>query len=287
MANHISVRKSSGETQEFSEEKLWQSLLNSGASEDIIRSILPEIRKSLYEGIPTKTIYRKAFAMLRRRMNALAARYSLKNAIMELGPTGYPFEKFIGELMKRMGYEVMIGQILPGKCVSHEVDVVAWNGKSKNMIECKFHNTAGKVCSVQVPLYIQSRFLDIKAVWESQPENNSRSFQGWVVTNTRFSDDAADFGKCAGLHLVGWDYPRRGSLKELIQQNGLYPVTAITGLNKKQKQLLIENGTVLCADLCKKPGLLDMLPLSQNSKKKILSEVRTLCSLAATTVIPD
>ncbi|GAP44617.1 MULTISPECIES: restriction endonuclease [Lentimicrobium] len=287
MANHITVKKSSGETQEFSEEKLIQSLRNSGASEEIIRSILPEIRKSLYEGISTRVIYRKAFAMLRRRVNALAARYSLKNAIMELGPTGYPFEKFVGELMKKMGYEVLTGQILPGKCVNHEVDVVAWKDNHKILIECKYHNTAGKVSSVQVPLYIQSRFLDVKSVWESQQENAGKTYQGWVVTNTRFSDDAEAYGKCAGLHLIGWNYPRRGSLKELVQQTGNFPITVITGLNKKQKQQLIDKGVVLCSGLCEKPELLNSLSLTAKARNKIIHEVRTLCSLAITTILPD
>ena len=30
----------------------------------------------------------------------------LKNALRELGPTGYPFERFVGELLKYQGYQV-------------------------------------------------------------------------------------------------------------------------------------------------------------------------------------
>lgn len=276
MNNQVTVKKSSGESQIFSEEKLYQSLKNAGASEDIIHSIISEIRKDLYEGITTRSIYRKAFRLLRHNVHATAGRYSLKNAIMELGPTGYPFETYIGELMKRLGYEARTALIIPGKCVSHEVDVMAWNAQIKLMIECKYHNTPGKVCSVQVPMYIRSRFLDVESVWKTLPENQGKSFQGWVVTNTRFSDDAASFGKCMGLHLMGWDYPRHGSLKELIETTALFPVTAISGLNTKQKQMLIDHQIVLCSDLAANLPILEILGLPNRLIKNVTAEIMEL-----------
>lgn len=276
MANHISVRKSSGEKQEFSEEKLYNSLRNAGASDEIIQSIIVEIRKYLFEGIPTRSIYRKAFKLLRNKVRSTASRYSLKLAIMELGPTGYPFEKYIGALMGRLGYETLVGQIVQGHCVTHEVDVIAWKNDLKILIECKYHNLPGKICSVQVPLYIQSRFIDVKTVWERSPENQGRNYQGWVVTNTRFSDDASTFGKCAGLHLLGWDYPRHGSLKELVETTRLFPVTAISGLNKKQKQILIDNNFILCSDLSVNPKALDLLNLPSRQLKALKAEIEEL-----------
>jgi len=277
MSKHVHVKKSTGVIEPFSEAKLSRSLRNSSASEDIIDLILPKIHSTLYEGISTKEIYRKAFMLLHRQLHALAARYSLKKAIMELGPTGYPFEKYIGELMRYYGFRVEVGRILSGRCVSHEVDVIAWNDRNKYMIECKYHNTAGKVSNVQTPLYIQSRFLDVKSVWETQEENQGKKFQGWVVTNTRFSEDAKTYGKCVGLHLVDWDYPLVGSLKELVENAGLFPVTAITNLTKKQKHELIEKGAVLCADLNENPELLDTIQISPQTKEKIIKEVENLC----------
>ena len=279
MADHFSIKKSSGESQDFSEEKLYHSLINAGATEETAQSVIFEIRKSLYEGMTTRSIYRRAFRLLRRKVHATAGRYSLKNAIMELGPTGYPFETYIGELMKRLGYEAITGKIIPGKCVSHEVDVVAWNHKVKLMIECKYHNIPGKVCSVQVPLYIQSRFIDVRSFWETLPENRGKSFGGWVVTNTRFSEDAAIYGRCAGLHLVGWDYPRHGSLKELIETTSLFPVTAVSGLNKKQKQLLIDNRIVLCSELMADLKALEMLRLSARDLKNVTAEIMELSGI--------
>lgn len=276
MPSKISVRKASGELEPFSEEKLYYSLRHSGANDILITWVMDQIRPKLIEGISTRRIYKEAFKLLRAKTGALAARYSLKQAIMELGPTGFPFEKFIGELLKRVGYNTLTGQIVKGKCVTHEVDVVAWNDNIQLMVECKYHNTPGNICSVQVPLYIQSRFLDVKSTWEKLPENYGKNYQGWVVTNTRFSGDASTYGRCAGLHLVGWDYPHVGSLKEMIENTLIFPITVLSGLTKPQKQILIERDIILCSDLAKDPSALQLFGLPEKSVKKIEREVREI-----------
>lgn len=280
MPSKISVRKASGELEAFSEEKLYISLKNAGAGDSLIKWVIEHIKPQLKQGITTRKIYREAFKLLRRKTGTLAARYSLKQAIMELGPTGFPFEKFIGELLKRMGYNTLTGQVIQGKCVTHEVDVVGWNDQMQILVECKYHNTPGTICSVQVPLYIQSRFLDVKAVWEQMPENKEKNYRGWIVTNTRFSGDASDYGKCAGLHLVGWDYPRAGSLKELVETTLMFPVTVIPGLNKKQKQTLIQQDIILCSELAKDFSVLDQFSLPHRTIMQITSDVEEIMTLS-------
>lgn len=277
MPGNYQIRKSSGEEQDFSVEKLHTSLRIAGASEEMIASIIAEIVRDLPSGMSTRGIYKKAFRLLRNRKHSLAARYSLKNAIMELGPTGYPFEKYVGEIFKKQGFRVNTGVTIPGRCVSHEIDVVARSNKVSILVECKYHNTPGKVCNVQVPLYIHSRFLDIRHRPGTAEETDFSSFEGWVITNTRFSEDAEKYGKCVGLHLVSWDYPHHGSLKDLVENAGLFPVTALTGLNRKQKQLLIEQGIVLCSDLSNHPGLFSIAGVSGNSLTKVMKEVEELC----------
>lgn len=277
MSKKVKVRKASGEMQAFSEDKLRNSLRRSGASAVVIDGIVNEIQKQLHEGITTKEIYKKAFQLLRKRVRSNAARYSLKKAIMELGPTGFPFERFVGEMLKKQGYTVEVGKTVQGKCVHHEIDVVAEKDDLMVMAECKYHNTQGKICSVQVPLYIQSRFHDIETVWRSEKSNENKRFHGWVVTNTRFSYDAEQYGSCAGLKLIGWDFPHKGSLKEMIETSGLFPVTVITSLSVKQKQQLLEKNIVLCSDLCANPGLLTQLNLDNKSLAKVRDEVNDIC----------
>jgi len=279
MTDKYLVQKSSGEKQHYSAEKLQQSLKLSGASNGIIDSIIAEVERDLSSGITTRNIYKKAFRLLRKRQHSVAARYSLKNAIMELGPTGFPFEKFIGEIFREQGYDVKVGVIVNGRCITHEVDVIATSKDKIIIVECKYHNIPGKICNVQVPLYIQARFEDIRSTMQAKHAIEHKTFEGWVITNTRFSGDASQYGKCAGLHLVGWDYPHWGSLKSLVENTGLFPVTAITGLNKKQKQQLIERNILLCRDIFNEPDLLESLNLPTRISAKVLTEVSELCSL--------
>lgn len=273
MTEKILVQKASGEKEAFSEDKLRNSLGRSGASEGVIDQVVDDMKDILEDGITTKEIYGKAFRMLRKRVRSHAARYSLKKAIMELGPTGFPFEKFIGEILNKQGYTVQVGVTLQGRCVRHEVDVVAKKDQEVIMAECKYHNSQGKISGVQIPLYIQSRFHDIEQVWRIDPGNQNKHFHGWVVTNTRFSTDATEYGACAGLKLIGWDYPRRGSLKEMIENSGLFPVTVITGLNRRQKALLLERNIVLCREISDNPGLIAQLDLDKQKQKRVLEEI--------------
>jgi hypothetical protein len=276
MAKQILVKKQSGEKEPFSSDKLHQSLQRAGAGAVLTEKVEDALRDKMYDGITTGEIYRKAFQLLKRFKNATAARYSLKNAIMDLGPTGYPFEQFIGELLRCLGYEVEVGQVVQGHCIQHEVDVVARNEQEQFMVECKFYNSQGKYCNVQVPLYIDSRFRDIEQLWRRHPGNGNLRFSGWVVTNTRFTTDAMDYGKCAGLHLLSWDYPRHHGLKEMIEQSGLFPITVLTSLNKNQKQQLLEQNVVLCRQLKQKTGLLDSVGLAKGKASAVIDELDEL-----------
>ncbi|NQU87463.1 MAG: restriction endonuclease [Mariniphaga sp.] len=272
---NISVVKRDGERVLFNPEKLKQALQSAGAGPDEQKIITERVTQKLYDGIPTGKIYKMAFDLLKRESFKMAARYKLKKAIMELGPTGFPFEKFVGKILESMEYTVETGVIIQGKCVQHEVDVVARKPGEMLMIECKFHSDYQKNSSVQVPLYIQSRFLDVKASWEKQYGHDIR-YRGGVVTNTRFSDDAVKYGICAGLLVISWDYPVGNGLKHLIDKTGLHPLTSMISLTKAQKHWLLEKGIVLCSELAKNQGLLQEMEIPERQRIKILREAESL-----------
>lgn len=270
------ITKASGELVPYVEEKLRNSLIKAGANAQQIKEVLSDISGKLYPGISTKKIYRLAFNNLRSSSGPLAAKYHLKRAIMELGPSGYPFEKFIGELLKHLGYTVSVGEIVKGNCVSHEIDVVAQTNNHHFMIECKYHNQQGIICDVKIPLYIQSRFKDVEAEWIKLPGHSSIIHQGWVVTNTKFTDDAIKYGNCVGLKLLSWDYPFRNSLKDMIDSLGLYPVTCLTTLTRTEKQQLLEKKIVLCKQICTDETPLYEIGMSNHRVKKVMEEGRQL-----------
>jgi hypothetical protein len=275
--NKILITKASGESTPFSPDKLRKSLERAGADEGQIGRITEEVSSRLYEGIPTKKIYRIAFNMLKKSSGHIAAKYHLKQAIMELGPSGYPFEKYIGEILRYQGYKTTVGEIVQGQCVNHEIDVIAEVDHQHFMIECKYHNQPGIFCDVKIPLYIQARFKDVETQWLKLPGHSNEFHQGWVVTNTRFSSDAIQYGNCAGLKLLGWDYPIKGGLKDIIDKLGLYPITCLTTLTKIEKQLLLDRKIVLCKEICDNEQYLIQASVLPTRIKSVLEESHQLC----------
>jgi Holliday junction resolvase len=271
------IQKASGERVAFEPNKLRHSLQKAGATPGLVDEIVRKVEKRFTEEVSTKKIYRMAFSLLKVHSNQLAGKYHLKRAIMELGPTGYPFERYIGEILKVQGYQTQVGVIVQGKCVTHEVDVIAEKEDHHFMIECKFHNQPGTKSDVKVALYIRSRFEDVRNQWIHMPGHKAKFHQGWVVTNTKFTQDAIDYGKCSGMSLLGWDYPANGSLNERINLSGLHPLTCITSLTKKEKSVLLGQSIVLCREICERPEVLSVLELSIKRTKKILEEAQGIC----------
>ncbi|WP_024768134.1 restriction endonuclease [Aquimarina macrocephali] len=273
---NFDVIKSSGEKVKFSLQKLRNSLKRSGADDRAIEHILGIVRDELYQGISTREIYNRAFALLKKKKSVFASKYKLKKAIYELGPTGFPFERFVASILQYSGYQVEVGQIIKGMCVSHEVDVVARKNSDYLVIECKFHSEEGRNCNVKVPLYIHSRFRDIEAHHEHSGKMIPN--EGWVVTNTRFTKDAIQYGKCAGLYLLSWDYPKENSLKDRIDRLGLYPITVSTLLTNREKQFLLSRNIVLAKQLIEQIFFLDHLGISEKRKQNIMNEIKMLCT---------
>ncbi len=274
----IIITKSSGDSVKFSLNKLRSSLKRTGADKETIDQIIDKFRDELYQGISTKEIYNRAFALLKKKKSHFASKYKLKKAIYELGPTGFPFERFVGAILKYSGYKVKIGEVLQGKCVRHEIDVVAHKDNETTIIECKFHGEQGINCNVKIPLYINSRYQDVKAHWNANPKNGTTLTKAWVVTNTRFTEDAIQYSKCCGLFLLSWDYPENNGLKDRIDRLGLYPITVSTLLSNREKQFLLSRNVVLCRELIHDKFYLDHLGISDARKEKILNEISELCT---------
>ena len=274
----LDITKSSGEKVKFSLNKLRASLKRTGADKETIDQIIDKVRDELYQGISTKEIYNRAFALLKKKKSYFASKYKLKKAIYELGPTGFPFENFIAAIYKYSGYKTEVGSTLQGKCVTHEIDVVANKNSSITIIECKFHSDQGLKCNVKIPLYIAARFKDVKDHWDAKPHTTKLN-EGWVVTNTRFTEDALQYGKCIGLKLLSWDYPNEDALKDKIDRLGLYPITVSTLLTNREKQFLLSRDVVLCRGLINDNFYLDHLGVSDVRKEKILNEMLQLCKI--------
>ncbi len=279
MEKQVYIKKSNDEIELFSFKKLKQSLRSSGASKDVVETIVNRIQPDIYDGISSNEIYKKSFSLLKKYNKVSASRYSLKRALLELGPTGFPFERLVGALLKEKGYKTQVSVILNGECVTHEIDVLAEKDGNVYAIECKFHTDVKATSNVKVPLYINSRFLDIQKQWNTNSNYTTHLKQGWLVTNTRFTEDAINYAKCVGLTLLSWDYPKNNGLKANIDTLDLYPVTALTTLNKKEKHQLIDNDVVLVKELLNASEKMKNIGLSDIRIQRVLNEVKQLCEI--------
>jgi hypothetical protein len=273
----MKIVKYSGDIVDFNPIKLKQSLLKSGANQEVVDSILQTIQKDIYEGISTKQIYKMAFGLLKKASNSHAARYNLKEAIRLLGPAGFFFEKYIARLFASEDYETKINLTLQGKCVSHEIDILVKKDEVISMIECKFHMGKDINSDVKVPMYILSRFNDLKDKKHTMFAGKESISKCWIVTNNRFTSDAIAFAKCSGLSLLSWNYPENNNLKTKNDDNYLYPITCLTTLSLAEKEKLLILDMILVKELINNSASLEKIGLSTNRIKNVLKEASELC----------
>ncbi len=275
----IYITKYNGEKELFDIEKLKKSLIGAGAVLKVADKVASDVEAKITDGMTTKEIYKHAFNLLKKQENVLAAKYSVKRAIMDLGPHGFPFEDFMGEIFRVQGYKVNIGETVNGRCVLHEMDVVAENDQEFVVIEIKFHNNHGIKSDLKTTLYVKARFDDLEQGGLFKSKENKR-IRKILATNTKFSSKAIKYAKCAGIELIGWNYPPEGgNLQDLIQKTALHPLTCLSSLSNKEKQEFLKQGIVLCRDV--KAGgenLLGQAGVPKNKTAGVLDEANKLCT---------
>lgn len=269
----VTIVKANGEKQPFSEEKLLHSIKRAGIPAPLHEEVINHIKKRLHEGMTTAEIYYHISEFLGSSAHPFSkARYGLKQAIMELGPTGYPFENFLAKVMEHLGFTTKVRNIVSGRCVTHEIDVIAEKHTvmpNKIMVEAKYHNQVGIHTNIHVALYTKARFDDVK--------DKNKFTEAWLVTNTKASTDAIAYANCVRMNLVSWSYPDGDSLRDWVERYHLYPITTLTTLSATQKQKLLEAGVVLNKEICERHELLDILMLPKHKKEEILREVEFVC----------
>lgn len=275
----MNIKNNAGETVEFEISKLENSLRNSGAGEQSLKRVLETILPKCFDGITTGELYRMAFEELKKISNSVAARYSLKKALLELGPAGFYFEQWIARVFQNIGYKTETGQLIKGHAVTHEADVIAKKDDKTYWVECKFRNAEDTKISVTTPMYVLSRIKDISDIQYNLFGTKTEFTDGWLITNTYFTKDSIAFSEYYGLRLLSWDYPKDKNIKSLVNQNALYPITCLTTLDGKQKQKLLEEKCVLAKELFNNQNLLNILELNEEKKSEVLKEARELMTI--------
>ena len=267
------VVKKSGKEEAYDEEKIKRSMNRVGVPDNLKPEVLSHIKEKFQNGkMSTDDIFHHVFEYLEPRDRKSSLRLNLRQAIFELGPTGFPFEQYLASILRTMGYHVETNIIINGDCVRHEVDLVLEKDDHREIVEVKFHNHNAVKTDVQTALYTYARFLDVKE------KNNIENV--WLVTNTKLTSDAIAYANCKGIPVIAWNYPEKGNLQDLVEDPQMYPITLLTSLSEQEKKRLVEKNIVFCSDLLTRSDaeLADPL-IRDNNLKRAKEDAQIVCPL--------
>ena len=268
----ISIVKRSGEHEAFSEEKVLRSMQRVGVPLALQAQAIQHIKDHLHDNMTTDELFAHILEFLARNDKKSSLRFNLRQAIFDLGPTGFPFEKYLARVFQGEGYGVEVGVIMSGECVNHEIDLLIEKDGKKETVEAKFHNQKISKTDIQVLLYTYARFLDVK------DKNNIENC--WVVTNTKISSDAIAYSQCKGVKALAWNYPEKGNLQEFVEDPKMYPITILPGLSSEDKRRLLEGDIIVCTDLlhAKKEDLEKNFSINSERLTEAIASASVICN---------
>lgn len=241
------IIKASGEKEKYKPQKIMRTVLRAGADKNLAQEVIQKIEPFVYEGMPTKEILKLVRKFLSQKEKTVAAKYNLKKAIMQMGPSGFNFEKLVERILQKDGYTTSTPLATKGRCAQHEIDVVAKKGNFIYDIECKYRNARGIYVGLQTALYVWARHQDLVSGFKNK--TCPKFTQAWLWCNTRFSSQVIQYAGCADMKLTSWDYPKKEGLRDLLEKNKFYPITVLTSLSQKDKANLFKNNIILIQDL--------------------------------------
>ena len=256
MGNNIYIVNNRGEKELFSQNKIRRSARRVGANPRLAAEIAQTIAKEAFPGMRTSDIFRKIKKILRQRKPAAAIRFDLKDAMRKLGPTGFPFEKYIGEIFQNNGFQVKLNQFISGICnANYEIDFLAKKGNLLYIGECKYHHLPAERVDLEIALANYARFLDIKQGNYFRNLNSQTQIKSILVTNTKFTSKAKKYSRCMGVELLGWRSPKDKGLEYFIDSQKLYPITILPSLKGYLLNIFASKKMLLAKDVLDRNNL--------------------------------
>ena len=273
----MDIKKATGEKEKFNEQKLCSSIVHAGTPKSVAEAVCGIVKKELKPGMTTSNIFRATLRELVKEDLHTAAKYSLRRALLRLGPAGFVFEQYVEALLRTHDYKTRRGIMMQGACVEHEVDVYAEKGDLHFVVEAKYHNEDGLKTHINQVMYADARLMDIERR-HAKNEKSPTDHVMWVITNTKFTEKAIQYAECRGIKLVGWNYPAEGNLEQMIIRKKMYPVTVLPSVTRNNLAAFAKHNMVLAQDLLPYSAESLALDFNINPKKaqKIISEVRQL-----------
>ncbi|MEA3272138.1 MAG: ATP cone domain-containing protein [Patescibacteria group bacterium] len=279
MPEQILIKKYSGVLVPFDAEKIKNTCRRAGASEELAEKVAKMVESKVYRGMTTREIMKLTLKILDKEKPAVAARYTLRDAIFKLGPAGFHFEKYVAALLKAYGYKTKLPPILQGACVEHEIDVAAEKDNRAAIIECKLRQSVRIFISIKDVMSTWARFLDLVdgAAIGKCPHYD----EIWIVTNARISGQGTRYGHCKNMVLLSWDHPRDRPLPAWIDDKTLYPITVLRKLDKASLDSFAKAGVLLVRDLTRRDTkkLQEKIKIPKNKLEKFIKEAKEICAL--------
>ncbi len=151
------------------------------------------------------------------------------------------FEKFVAAIMEHQGYKTVTNKILYGKCVDHELDVIAWKNGETLYIEVKHHFDFHTFTGLGVFLEVNSVFDDLVQGYLNHKHQYGFT-KPMVVLNTKISEHARRYAACRGIGVMGWEIPENAGIETYITDKMLYPITVLRDLDSMTQAKLGDGG---------------------------------------------
>ena len=249
----VFVTKANGYKQQFDRDKVIATCLRMGATPEVAAQIAEKVERHLYEGISTRQILQMIFRYLRSYKPAVKYRFDLRRALSLMEPKP-EFETFMRVLLAHSGFEVEGNWILRGKCGEHEVDAIARKDGVTYFVEVKHHTSYHALTGLDESRIAQAILEDVNDAYEAGTLK-LKVDQAMIVTNTRYSDHAIQYGGCKNIFQIGWGSPQGLGLRDMIEQGKLYPLSSLRGIRSDVKRRLVNAGIVLIKQLLKADGV--------------------------------
>jgi Holliday junction resolvase-like predicted endonuclease len=243
----VYVTKADGSKQPFDKQKIINTCLRLQATLEQAQSIADKIEARAYDGIPTKKILQMIFLYMKKYRPAIVYQIDLRQAIAMLRSKP-DFEIFAAKLFEAMGYVVETNLIIQGKCVEHEIDVVARKEEEVILVEVKHHVNHHTYSGLDVFLQLNSTLEDLIEGYEIG-KNNFRFTKAILICNTKVSEHAKRYALCKGLEFIAWKFPPEKGLERIIEEYKLYPITFLKEIERREAYKLADVGIVTVKQL--------------------------------------
>jgi len=227
----VNVRKWDGTLEPFDRGKAVRTCHRLKLSQREAEEVVDEIERRLYEGIPSKSIMDMILEFGKSHRSHLGHMVDLREAMAAMRPKP-DFEQFVAILLQEAGYKTVTNQVLYGKCVDHEIDVIALKEGETIYVEVKHHTQPHTFTGLDTFLEVNSVFEDLKDGYLAG--RHSFNFtRPLLVLNTKVSDHARRYSACRGIGAIGWSIPEHAGIESMVHEKSLYPVTIFKGVDPK------------------------------------------------------